>query len=89
MNVPETIQDVPEKTQSNVDRFKEVYDEILTKCIEIRKEAGFSQEFMADWLNTTRKSIADLESKRHIKVGLLLNYADKLSINIDVKFEIF
>lgn len=75
--------------KTNVDRFKESYDLILNTCIKARKEAGFTQEFMAEWMNTTRKSIADLESKRHIKVSLLLNYADKLSMNVDVKFDVF
>lgn len=80
--------DVTYIAQSNISMFKETYNEILKKCIETRKEAGFTQEFMADWLNTTRRSIIDLESGK-IKVGLLLNYADKLSIVVRVKFEIY
>lgn len=80
--------DVTDFAHSNISMFKETYNEILKTCIETRKEAGFTQEFMADWLNTTRRSIIDLESGK-IKVGLLLNYADKLSIRVKVKFEVF
>lgn len=79
---------VPETLQTNYDRFMDSYNSILQYCIEIRKQAGFSQEFMADWLGTTRKSVVDLENKRHFKVGLILRYADKLSIDVKLTFEL-
>jgi DNA-binding XRE family transcriptional regulator len=78
----------PKTEQTNYESFMESYDSILKHCIETRKIGGFSQEFMADWLGTTRKSVVDLENKRHVKVGLLLNYADKLSINVKLNFEV-
>ena len=82
------VQEVPKTLQTNYERFNESYDSILNHCIEIRKQARFSQEFMAEWIGTTRKSIVDLENRRRVKIGLLLMYADKLSIDVKLNFEL-
>jgi DNA-binding XRE family transcriptional regulator len=76
-----------EDVQNNVQMFRKSYIDILSKCIEIRKEAGFTQQFMSDWLNVDRRKIIELE-KGIMQVGLLLNYADKLSINVKLNFEV-
>lgn len=67
------------KVQSNVQDFKNMYNELLNLVIENRKEAKLSQEFMADWLHVDRRKIMDLE-KGKIDIMLLLECADKLSI---------
>lgn len=77
MNVQKTV-------QINVQMFKDSYNELLKECIKRRKDAGFTQEFMADWLGVDRRKIMELESNK-VKVGLLLNYADKLDIEVELK----
>lgn len=73
--------------QSNVEMFKNMYSKLLEDCIKIRKQAGITQEFMADWLEVDRRKIIDLE-KGKIKVGILFNYADKLSVKINLNYKI-
>lgn len=74
-----------DNVRNNVQKFKKTYTEILKECIERRKDAGFTQEFMGDWLGVSRAKIVELE-KGTVKVGLLLNYADKLDIEINLKY---
>lgn len=64
------------------------YNEIVTKLIQIRKEAKFTQEFMAEWLNVSRKKINEFENGA-IDFELMINYADKLSVEIELKFKIY
>ena len=59
------------------------YQSVVTKLIQERKESKFSQEFMADWLGVSRKKLNEFE-KGKIDYYLLCQYADKLSIDIEL-----
>ncbi len=63
--------------QRNIEMFKKVYNQLLEDCIKIRKQAGLTQEFMAEWPKVDSRKVIELE-KGTINIGLLLNYADKL-----------
>lgn len=62
-------------------------NEIVTKLIQIRKDAKFSQSFMADWLNVSRKKINQFENGK-FDFDLMINYAEKLSVDIEIKYKI-
>jgi len=63
-------------------------NEIVTKLIHIRKEAKFSQEFMADWLKVSRKKLNEFENG-NFDFDLMVKYADKLSIEIEINYKIY
>jgi DNA-binding XRE family transcriptional regulator len=62
-------------------------NEVVTKLIQIRKDAKFSQEFMADWLNVSRKKINEFENGS-FDFNLMVNYADKLSVELKLNYYI-
>lgn len=62
-------------------------NKIVTELIKIRKDAGFSQEFMADWLNVSRKKLNEFENG-NFDFELMVNYCDKFSIDLKLTFEI-
>ena len=68
---------------SNKVHFIEQYEKIVHEIVQIRKSIPMTQEQVATWLKVDRRKIIALENKE-INVSLLLDYADKLSI--DVKF---
>jgi transcriptional regulator with XRE-family HTH domain len=76
------------EVQNNVQMFKKVYNEILAECIVRRKAANFSQQLISELLNTNRRKIIDLEQGK-ISVGLLLNYADLLDIEIKLNYKFY
>ena len=59
------------------------YQSVVAKLIQERKESKFSQEFMADWLGVSRKKLNEFENGK-IDYYLLCQYADKLSIDIEL-----
>jgi DNA-binding XRE family transcriptional regulator len=74
-------QDVTEKIQ------------VFEQCIEIvtmlktqRIRAGFSQDFMADWLNISRKKFNEFENGK-FDFELMVMYADKFSIKINISYQ--
>lgn len=77
---------VQESVQRNSIEFKKVYNEILAECIHRRKEAKLSQDYMAEWLQVDRRKIIEFE-KGNGGVGLLLNYADRLDIEVKLSFK--
>jgi DNA-binding XRE family transcriptional regulator len=62
-------------------------NEVVTKLIQIRKDAKFSQEFMADWLKVSRKKINEFENGS-FDFELMVNYADKLSVELKLNYYI-
>jgi DNA-binding XRE family transcriptional regulator len=60
-------------------------NEVVTKLIQIRKDAKFSQEFMADWLKVSRKKINEFENGS-FDFDLMVNYADKLSVELKLNY---
>lgn len=69
--------------QNNV-QFQNNFKEVVQKIVQIRKEAKFSQEFMAEWLNVDRRKIMALESGALIDYDLLYRYADKFDIQLTI-----
>jgi DNA-binding XRE family transcriptional regulator len=59
------------------------YNEIVTKLIAIRKEANFSQQYIADWLGVSRKKINEFEQGK-MDFELLIKYANKLSVELSL-----
>jgi DNA-binding XRE family transcriptional regulator len=57
---------------------------IVTRLIEVRKEAGLSQAFMAEWLEVSRKKVNEFENGC-FDFELMVKYAAKLSFNIELK----
>jgi len=76
------------EVQNNVQRFRKVYIDILKEVIDIRKSIPMTQNEVADWLKVDRRKIIALENGE-INISLLLEYADKLSIDIKLNYEIF
>lgn len=62
-------------------------NEIVTTLIRIRKQAGFTQQFMADWLNVSRKKINEFENGK-FDFDLLIRYSEKLSLEIKIDYVI-
>lgn len=75
------------EVQNNVQRFRKVYIDILKEVIDIRKSIPMTQNEVADWLKVDRRKIIALESGE-VNVSLLLDYADKLSIDININYKI-
>lgn len=63
-------------------------NDIVTKLIHIRKDAKFSQQFMADWLKVSRKKLNEFENGT-FDFDLMINYADKLSVEINIEYKIY
>lgn len=62
-------------------------NKIVTDLIRIRKDAKFSQEFMADWLRVSRKKLNEFENGS-FDFDLMVNYASKLSVDIKIIYQI-
>ena len=71
----------------NIVHFKEQYSKIVQELVQIRKSIPMTQMELADWLKVDRRKIIDLENGS-INISLLLQYADKLSIDIKLNFTI-
>ncbi len=89
-----TFKEFKEKALSNSD-VKNEYDaltpayEIRKKLIRIRKEAGLSQEEMAEMLHTKKSNISRLEnvnSKISPKLSTIENYAKAVGYSLEVNF---
>lgn len=76
-----------EEEVPNVVHFKNQYKEIVRNLVQIRKEIPMTQEGMADWLKVDRRKIMAIEDGE-INISLLLRYADKLSIDVKLTFEL-
>lgn len=77
--------EVQESVQTNSQKFKKVYSEILAECILRRKSSGASQADMAEMLNVDRRKIIEFEAGNG-GVGLLLNYADIMDLETRFDF---
>ncbi len=65
----------------NIVHLKEFVQKNVHQLIAIRKESGFSQDFIAQWLDVDRRKIIALESG-NLDIELLCHYADKLDVDI-------
>lgn len=63
-------------------------NEIVTKLIELRKQANFSQQFIAEWLGVSRKKLSEFENGK-FDFKLMKLYADKLSLTINIQYIIY
>ena len=62
-------------------------NKIVTELIKIRKEAKFSQKLMASWLKVSRKKLNEFENGS-FDFDLMANYADKLSVKLNIYYQI-
>lgn len=81
MNQPIENTQVP-----NVAQFKGAYKTIVTELIQCRESAEVTQEFMAEWLNISRKRIIAFEKLKKIDLETLLKYTDKMSIDLKLSY---
>ena len=81
-------QEVMKTVVPNVVHFKQVYKEVVQNLVQIRNGAGFSQQFMSDWIEVDRRKIIAFENLKKIELEIMLKYADKLSVDIKFKYEI-
>lgn len=77
-----------ENVPNNVLQFKKVYKEIVKELIVIRNQAGFTQRFLAEWLEVDKRKIIAFENLKKVDLEIMLKYADRLSVDIDIKFKI-
>lgn len=77
-----------EYVPNNVLQFKKVYKEIVKELIVIRNQAGFTQQFLAEWLEVDRRKIIAFENLKKVDLETMLKYADKLSVDIKINFKI-
>jgi DNA-binding XRE family transcriptional regulator len=76
------------KAVENYQQFKDNYNKIVDDCRHLRDGAGFTQSFMANWLNVGRWRIIEFESKKKIDLKMLFSYSEKLSIDIFINHKI-
>lgn len=70
----------------NIVHFKNQYKVIVQEIVRGRKLAGQSQEQMADWIGVDRRKIITMEGLKKVELETLLKCADKLSIDIELRF---
>ncbi len=58
------------------------FKSIVQNLVQARKQAGFTQQFIAEWLEVDRRKIIALENGTNFDLLLLNNYADKLSMEL-------
>jgi len=68
-------------------QIKGVCNKIVTDLIRIRKEANFTQDFMADWLGVSRKKLNEFEGG-NFDFDLMCLYCEKLSVDLKLNYEI-
>lgn len=73
----------------NIVHFKAKYKEIVHELVQIRKDAGLTQDSMADWLKVDRRKIIAFEGFKKINLELLLIYSHKLSVDINITFTVY
>jgi len=67
----------------NLAQYETIKRKLVQDLVQIRKQANFSQQFMADWLNVDRRKIIELEDC-NCTIELLLLYAEKLDYPISI-----
>jgi len=72
---------------SNKVQFIEQYKKIVHEIVHIRKSIPMTQAEVSDWLKVDRRKIIALENGE-INISLLLDYAEKLSIEINLNYKI-
>lgn len=58
------------------------FNEVVQKLVRIRKEAGLSQQFIAEWLKVDRRKIIALENGKLFDIILLEKYCDRFGLNL-------
>lgn len=78
-----------ENTQiQNVVLFKTFYKDLVNKIVSYRKESGANIEDIAFMLKVDKRKISAFEKLKKIDLETLLKYADKMSIDVKVSFEV-
>ena len=68
----------------NIEHFNEIKSRMVQKCVQARRSGNLTQDFISEWLGVDRRKIIAIESG-HGDFETLLRYADKMSINIEIK----
>jgi len=67
--------------------FEEKYKQIVQQVVQTRTEAGFTQQFLAEWINVDRRKIIEFEKATEYNIPILLKLCNKLSIELELKFK--
>jgi len=70
----------------NIVHFKQNYKAIVQDIVQCRVEAGFTKEYIAEWLGVDRRKIIDFEAQKKVDIETLLNYAGIFSIEINLSY---
>jgi DNA-binding XRE family transcriptional regulator len=71
----------------NIVHFKQKYKEVVQEIVQCRVEAGFTQEYIAEWIGVDRRKIIDFEAQKKVDIETLLNYAGIFSIEINLSYK--
>lgn len=71
-----------------ISTFNKKYKEIVRNIIRIRNEAGFTQQYIAEWIEVDRRKIIEFERGEKYDIDLLLKICDKFSIDLELNFKI-
>lgn len=67
--------------------FEYNYKQLVQIIVQTRTQAGFSQQFLADWINVDRRKIIEFETALKYDIPILLQLCDKLSIELELNFK--
>jgi DNA-binding XRE family transcriptional regulator len=73
--------------QNNV-QYITFFKDAVKNIVQARADAGFSQEYMAKWIEVDRRKIAAIENGKLFDFELLIKYAEKLSIDFNIQLNI-
>lgn len=81
-------QEIKKLQVPNVVLFKERYKQVVQTLVLARTESGMTKESLAEWLGVDRRKIFSFEKLKKVDIETMLVYADKFSIDVEIKFTI-
>ena len=68
------------------EEFVQKYNNCVHELINQRHDAGFTQQFIADWLQIDRRKIISFEQCENVDIEFMFRYAEKFAdVDIDIK----
>jgi transcriptional regulator with XRE-family HTH domain len=68
--------------------FEAQYKDLVHKIVQVRKDAGFTQEFVSQLCNIERRKIIEFEKANKIDINTLIAISKNFSIELELKFNI-
>jgi DNA-binding XRE family transcriptional regulator len=73
----------------NIVQFKASYKQIVHQLVQIRKQAGQTQDNMAEWIGVDRRKIISFENLKKVDLEVMLIYANNLSVDITLDYKVY